>query len=63
MVTDGDPVRLRRATPSTTPPRPPQAVADRIPTYVIGVGDELDSLDAIAEGGGTDKAFIVEVAR
>jgi hypothetical protein len=31
---------------------------------VIGVADEsnsLDSLDAIAEGGGTDKAFIVEV--
>jgi Mg-chelatase subunit ChlD len=39
-------------------------VSDRIPTYVIGVADEsnsLDSLDAIAEGGGTDKAFIVEV--
>jgi hypothetical protein len=40
------------------------AVADRIPTYVIGVADQtnsLDSLDEIAEGGGTDKAFIVAV--
>src|SRR6185369_12187533 len=37
------------------------AVADRIPTYVIGVGDKLASLDAIAKGGGTDKAFIVSL--
>ncbi len=28
-------------------------------TYVIGVGDNLDNLDAIAKAGGTEKAFLV----
>lgn len=31
-----------------------------IPTYVIGVGTSLVSLDAIAASGGTSKAFIVD---
>lgn len=35
--------------------------AKTIPTYVIGVGGELTNLDAIAAGGGTQKAFIVSV--
>ncbi len=35
-------------------------VKAEIPTYVIGVGN-LDSLNAIAIGGGTEKAFIVAV--
>jgi hypothetical protein len=35
------------------------AVADTIPTYVIGVGESLQSLHAIAVGGGTEQAFIV----
>jgi hypothetical protein len=38
-----------------------QAVASTIPTYVIGVGDELQSLDEIAMGGGTTQAFVVSV--
>lgn len=32
-----------------------------VPTYVIGVGDALTSLDAIAEDGGTDKAVLISV--
>ena len=35
-------------------------VATTIPTYVIGVGDELTSLKEIAAGGGTKDAFIVD---
>jgi hypothetical protein len=34
-------------------------VASTLPTYVIGVGGALQSLDAIAVGGGTTKAFVV----
>jgi len=30
-----------------------------IPTYVIGVGPSLDNLNAIAVGGGTEKAYLV----
>lgn len=35
-------------------------VASTIPTYVIGVGDELTSLQEIAAGGGTKDAFLVD---
>lgn len=35
------------------------SVAATIPTYVIGVGNALSSLDEIAVGGGTKKALIV----
>jgi hypothetical protein len=35
-------------------------VATTVPTYVIGVGDELTSLQEIAAGGGTKDAFIVD---
>jgi hypothetical protein len=38
-----------------------QAAASTIPTYVIGVGDQLQSLDEIAMGGGTTQAFVVSV--
>lgn len=37
------------------------AVAATIPTYVIGVGNELSSLNDIAVGGGTKSALIVNV--
>ncbi len=37
------------------------AVAAEIPTYVIGVGDSLDNLNAIAEGGGTAPAILVTI--
>jgi hypothetical protein len=36
-------------------------VAATIPTYVIGVGDQLTNLDEIAVGGGTKSALIVSV--
>jgi hypothetical protein len=60
MVTDGDPVSCSGNTIANTAAAA-KAVADRIPTYVIGVGESLDSLDAIAKGGGTDEAFIVSL--
>jgi von Willebrand factor type A domain len=34
-----------------------------IPTYVIGVGALLTSLDQVAAAGGTDKAFIVDTSQ
>lgn len=58
MVTDGEPFSCQGNTIENTA-KAAATVADRIPTYVIGVGKELASLDAIAVGGGTDKAFIV----
>lgn len=65
MVTDGQPFGCgNQGNNINNTAMAAAEVADRIPTYVIGVADEsnsLDSLDAIAEGGGTDKAFIVEV--
>lgn len=60
MVTDGEPFSCAGNTIANTT-MAAQAVAARLPTYVIGVGKELDSLNAIAAGGGTDKAFIVSV--
>lgn len=59
MVTDGDPVSCKDNTIDNTA-KAAKAVADRIPTYVIGVGDSLTSLNAIAASGGTEKAFIVK---
>lgn len=58
MVTDGQPVSCSGNTVEATAAAA-KAVADHIPTYVIGVGEDLTSLNAIAKGGGTDKAFIV----
>ncbi len=58
MVTDGEPVSCSGNTIANTA-KAAERVASTIPTYVIGVGEELASLDAIAKGGGTDAAFIV----
>lgn len=60
MVTDGDPFSCSGNNIVNTAAAAAQ-VADHIPTYVIGVGESLASLDAIALGGGTDKAFIVSL--
>lgn len=60
MVTDGDPVSCKDNTIENTA-KAAKAVADHIPTYVIGVGDSLTSLNSIAANGGTEKAFIVKV--
>jgi len=65
MVTDGQPYGCSsQGNNINNTAMAAAGVADRIPTYVIGVADtsnSLDSLDDIAKGGGTDKAFIVEV--
>jgi hypothetical protein len=60
MVTDGDPVSCKDNTIDNTA-KAAAAVADHIPTYVIGVGESLTSLNQIAAGGGTDQAFIVSL--
>jgi hypothetical protein len=60
MVTDGEPYGCAGNTIANTA-MAAQAVAARVPTYVIGVGKELGSLKAIAEGGGTENAFIVSL--
>jgi hypothetical protein len=60
MVTDGDPVSCDGNTIDATAAAAAK-VADHIPTYVIGVGESLTSLNAIAKGGGTDQAFIVSL--
>lgn len=67
MVTDGEPTLCETGDSSTTnditnTAAAAAAVADHLPTYVIGVGDELASLNAIAKSGGTDEAFIVSLA-
>jgi hypothetical protein len=60
MVTDGEPYGCDGNTIDNTA-MAAKAVAAHLPTYVIGVGKELGSLKAIAEGGGTDNAFIVSL--
>jgi hypothetical protein len=60
MVTDGEPYSCQGNNIQNTAAAA-MAVADRIPTYVIGVGDSLDALNDIAEGGGTESAFIVSL--
>lgn len=60
MVTDGEPFSCTGNNIDNTA-MAAMGVADHIPTYVIGVGDALDSLNQIAVGGGTEKAFIVSL--
>ncbi|HKY40352.1 MAG TPA: vWA domain-containing protein [Polyangiaceae bacterium] len=60
MVTDGEPFSCQGNNIQNTASAA-MAVADRIPTYVIGVGDSLTALDNIAKGGGTESAFIVSL--
>jgi hypothetical protein len=60
MVTDGEPQGCAGNTIDATASAA-KAVAAHLPTYVIGVGAELDSLKAIAVGGGTEQAFIVSL--
>ncbi len=66
MVTDGEPTECTSKDATKTnniknTAAAAAAVADHLPTYVIGVGKELSSLRAIAEGGGTGDAFIVSL--
>ena len=59
MVTDGEPYGCGKSNSVSTTAAEAAKVAATIPTYVIGVGQELGSLDEIAKGGGTKQAFIV----
>ena len=61
MVTDGTPEVCKGDNTVANTAMAAKAVADHIQTYVIGVGDNLTSLNDIAKGGGTDKAFIVSL--
>lgn len=65
LATDGLPEPSDPCEPKTIP-----GVADiaeagiaadpKIPTYVVGVGNELDALNTIAVAGGTNSAFLVD---
>jgi len=58
LVTDGIPANCGDNSISSVRSVAASAAAT-IPTYVIGVGDELGNLNDIAVGGGTKSAFIV----
>ncbi len=60
MVTDGVPDGCMGNNIATASAEA-EAVAADIPTYVIGVGDELDNLNTIAQAGGTDAAILVAI--
>lgn len=65
MVTDGEPFGCgNQGNNIDNTAMAAAEVADHLPTYVIGVADannNLDDLNQIAIGGGTDAAFIVDV--
>jgi hypothetical protein len=58
MATDGKPAGCADADNIGASAQVASLVAQSIPTYVIGVGNELGALDLLAQGGGTQKAFI-----
>jgi len=60
LVTDGEPAQCQGNSVEAIAAAA-AAVAGTIPTYVIGVGS-LTSLHQIAQGGGTQAAFIVSLA-
>ena len=64
MLSDGDPSECAddNRTPTEVVSATVAAVADRIPTYVIGVGENLDNLNAIAKAGGTETALLIDPA-
>ncbi len=61
LVTDGEPAecdpRVNNVFETVDVAR---AVADVVPTYVIGVAYQPEQLDLIAEAGGTDVSFVVD---
>jgi len=60
LVTDGLPDSTCTGNSVAAVKELASTVATTIPTYVIGVGDQLTSLQEIAAGGGTKSAFIVD---
>jgi hypothetical protein len=59
LVTDGDPNDCSSSVQNVG--QEEAAVAATIPTYVIGVGNSVANMDALAAAGGTKKAIIVDV--
>ncbi|AKV02490.1 hypothetical protein AKJ09_09153 [Labilithrix luteola] len=60
LVTDGEPNGCSSSVDNSA-----KAAGTGLPdikTYVIGVGSELDNLDAIAAGGGTSKAVLISTS-
>jgi Mg-chelatase subunit ChlD len=62
LATDGEPTECDRNTPDDVAELAAAALAGphAIQTFVIGVGASLTSLNAIAQAGGTDRAFLVD---
>lgn len=59
LVTDGIPSGCRSTVASVSEVAA-TALAEQIPTYTIGVGRDLDSLNGIAEAGGTREAVLID---
>jgi hypothetical protein len=57
LVTDGEPTGCGSSVAEVSTVA--KEYAATMPTYVVGVGTSLGNLNAIAEAGGTKKAFIV----
>lgn len=62
LATDGEPLGCNANTPQTIAALAADALAGphAIKTFVIGVGRSLQSLNLIAQAGGTDQAFLVD---
>lgn len=63
LVSDGEPGLCDNSDPPNTVDGASgvvAGVADRIPTYVIGVGNRLENLHQIAQAGGTTEALIID---
>jgi hypothetical protein len=62
LATDGEPDGCDPNTPQDVADVAARALsgANAIRTFVIGVGSSLDSLDLVAQAGGTDHAFLVD---
>jgi Mg-chelatase subunit ChlD len=59
LVTDGQPNDCSSSVNNVSDLA--KSASGSIPTYVIGVGSELEDLNQVAEAGGTQRAFIVTV--
>lgn len=61
LVTDGEPAGCESSVKNVSTECQKVLQSKAIPTYVIGVGDNIPGLDEIATGGGTTSAVIVSV--
>jgi hypothetical protein len=62
LVTDGLPDSACEGNSIAAVKELAASAKDTVPTYVVGVGDELESLTEIAESGGTKEAFLVKTS-